>query len=139
MDSQASPVKNQKKSKHLTKKSTTKNTTSFFRLTKKSLLSRSEKLLEKKRSKCIQIKEEIPKNSNNYRMLMKSFPTQKKGNFMMIMERKELRMEVLQEVLVLEAYLICLLEERKNQQAREKANQNLLNSQSLWKKFSMAP
>lgn len=57
-------------------------------------------------------------------MSMKFFQTQKRGNFMMNMESRVLRMVVLQVVLASEAYLICLLEEERNRQVQKKASLN---------------
>lgn len=57
-------------------------------------------------------------------MPIKYYQTQKKDNFMMIMESKVSKMEVLREVQDLEVYLICLAVEEKSNQGLEKVSQN---------------
>ena len=67
---------------------------------------------------------EILKNLNSYLMLTKSYQIQKRDNFMMIMENRESKMEVLQEVQASVVYLICLEVEERSNQGLEKENQN---------------
>jgi len=57
-------------------------------------------------------------------MLTKSYQIQKRDNFMMIMENRESKMEVLQEVQASVVYLICLEVEERSNQGLEKENQN---------------
>lgn len=68
---------------------------------------------------------------------MKFSLTQKRGNFMMTMERKELKMVVHQEVEEWEDFLRCSLEEEGNNLVQRKASQNWCSSKLLYKKYSM--
>lgn len=86
--------------------------------------NKSERHSERKLLKSILTKEEILISSNNSQMLIKFSLTQKRDNFMMIMERKESRMVVHLEVEEWEVFLICSLEEERNNLVQEKANQN---------------
>lgn len=62
---------------------------------------------------------------------MKSCPTPKRGNCMMITERRELKTEDHQEEVALEAYSIFSQEEEENRVVPEKERLNLSNSRSL--------
>jgi hypothetical protein len=55
---------------------------------------------------------------------MKCYQIQKRGNFMMIMESRASKMEVLREVQASVVYLICLEVEERSSQDLEKENQN---------------
>ena len=97
---------------------------------KKQPLKKSERLSGKKLLKNILTKEETPINSNKLQAPMKCFPIQKKDNFMMTMERKESKMEDLQEVEDSEDYSTCFQEEEEKRLVDlRKANQNLFNYQ----------
>jgi hypothetical protein len=58
---------------------------------------------------------------------MKFFQIHKKDNSTISMDNKVLKMEVLQEELALEVFLISLAAVVENKLGQEKVNQNLLN------------
>lgn len=97
--------------------------------TRRQLHSKSERPSGKKHSRSIQIREEILTNSKRSLEPMKYFPTQKKGNCTMTMEKRESRMAVLQVALAASAvFSKCSEEEGKNNQGLEKENPNLSSS-----------